>query len=261
MMHLLAIEWLKLKKYRTFWVLMILFASLYLLWNYGVNKSFVSIGNGPVNVFSSSYSFPAVWGNMGFVYSWLELFLSILVIIVICNEFTFKTNRQHVIDGMHRLEFLHGKVYLILGISAISTLFFILAGLIFGYANGGGNPLDNIEKVAYVFIYTLNYTAFAGLLAILFKRSGITMVMLFAYFLIESILGKLINYKLNTHFGDLLPLQSSDELLPLPVLKSMNGLVPSSTPEISTYVYVIASLVYVAIYYIIARQKMLKSDL
>ena len=145
MLHLLTIEWLKLKRYKTFWLLTSLFAILYLLWNYGVNKSFVSMGSGPVNLVSSSYSFPSVWGNMGFVYSWLQLFLSILIIILISNEFTFRTNRQHVIDGMHRLEFFHGKVFLILTISVLSTIFFFLLGLLFGFLNGGGNPFEQIE--------------------------------------------------------------------------------------------------------------------
>lgn len=261
MLHLLSIEWLKIKKYKTFWVLSMLFVGLYILWNYGLNKSFVSFGNGPVNLVSSSYSFPAVWGNMGFVYSWLQLFLSILVIILVSNEFTFKTNRQHIIDGLNRVEFLHSKVLLVISISVFGTIFFFLLGLLFGFINGGGNPIDQIEKVGYVFVYTLNYTAFAGLLAFLFKRSGISIVILFAYFLIESILSKLINYKLDTNYGNLMPLQSSDELLPLPILKSVGSIIPTTTPEVNPLVYVVASLVYIGIYYAIARQKMLTSDL
>lgn len=261
MLHLLYIEWLKIKRYKTFWLLTSLFAGLYFLWNYGVNKSFVSMGSGPVNLLSSSYSFPAVWGNMGFVYSWLQLFLSILVIILVSNEFTFRTHRQHVIDGMHRLEFYHGKVFLILTISVISTVFFFILGILFGFLNGGGNPFQQIEKVGYVFLYTLNYTSFAGLLALLLKRSGISIVLLFAYFLFESILTNVINYKLDTNYGNLLPLQCSDELLPFPILKSMGNMIPFQKPEIQPIVYVIATVIYITIYYFIGRRKMLHTDL
>ena len=81
-MQLLFVEWLKLKKYKTFWVLISLFSGLYILWNYGVNSSMVKMGSSPISFITTSYTFPAVWTNMGYVFSWFEIFLSILVIIL-----------------------------------------------------------------------------------------------------------------------------------------------------------------------------------
>jgi hypothetical protein len=36
----------------------------------------VSIGNGNLAILSKSYSFPQVWSNMGFIYSWFVIFFS-----------------------------------------------------------------------------------------------------------------------------------------------------------------------------------------
>lgn len=73
-MKLLHIEWLKLRKYRAFWLLVSLFSGIFLLWNYAINNSFLKLGGGPVNLLSNSYSFPSVWINMGYIYSWFVLF-------------------------------------------------------------------------------------------------------------------------------------------------------------------------------------------
>ena len=46
MMHLLKIEWLKIKKYRTFWILAILFLVTLVLWNYTIWTGIMDFGPG-----------------------------------------------------------------------------------------------------------------------------------------------------------------------------------------------------------------------
>src|SRR5688572_6830858 len=103
MKQLLAIEWLKIKRYRTFWILTGFFLVLLPLLNYQILHGMVKIGGGGINLLSQSYSFPAVWGNVGFWGSIFILFLSILIIILTTNEFNFRTHRQNVIDGLKRI--------------------------------------------------------------------------------------------------------------------------------------------------------------
>ncbi len=260
-MNLLKIEWLKLRRYSTFWILSSLFAGLFLLWNYGVNKSFISMGGGAGNLLSSTYSFPQIWGNMGYLYSWFVVFLCVFIIISISNEFAYRTNRQHIIDGMERLDFLHAKALLVLSVTISATAFFILTGFVFGFVNGGGNPFDNFGKVAYVFLYTLNYLSFSAFLTFFIKRSGLSIMLLLAYFLVESIMSGLINWKFNTYVGNLMPLQCSDELLPLNALKAINNLTGNARPDAPVYLLVACSIVYVGLYYIVLRRKIQTADL
>jgi hypothetical protein len=68
MMHLLKIEWLKLKNYRTFWIL----SALYLISIFGINYIVYRIqeniynarqakGMAEMMIGSRPYSFPTVW--------------------------------------------------------------------------------------------------------------------------------------------------------------------------------------------------------
>ena len=107
MRALLHVEWLKIRRYpRTFWIQSSLFLLLFLLWNWGIQGGILKFGTGLLNF---SYSFPAVWGYVGYWGSIFVLFLCILTITLTCNEATFKTHRQNVIDGWSRLDFFHGK--------------------------------------------------------------------------------------------------------------------------------------------------------
>lgn len=260
-MHLLKIEWLKLKNYTTFWLLTGLFAALFLFWNYGVYKSAVIIGNTPANMLSTSYSFPNVWPNMGFWYGLFIIFLCVMVIISVSNEFTYRTNRQHIIDGMERINFLHAKIILIVTLALASTLLFLINAMLFGFISGGGNPFEDIDKLLYSFIYTVNYLMFAAMIAFFIKRSGLSIMLLLAYFIFELVAKHSINVKFDTSIGNYLPLQCSDELLPFNSIKTLSAMAGKPMPEANNMLYVMASLVYIGLYYFILRRKMLNSDL
>jgi ABC-2 type transport system permease protein len=259
MMNLLQIEWMKLRKYATFWILCSLFSGLFLLSVYGQSKSFVKLGGGPVDILSGSYSFPNVWDNVAFTYSWFVIFLSVFMIISVSNEFTFRTGRQHIIDGMKRLEFLHGKLLLGLSLSIMATLLFILTSLLFGFINGGGNPIPHSEKIAYVFLFTINYLTFAILLTFFIRRAGLGIILFLAYLVVEFLMMQFINWKFSTSVGSLLPLQASDELLPNPLMRTLGN---ATGMQSAPVMYCIGmSLFYLSAYYFILQRKLLKSDL
>lgn len=261
MMRLCKIEWLKIKTYRSFWMLIGLFSILFFGWNYAVIRSFVDIGEGSMKFLSNVYSFPQIWSNMSYLFSFFVLFLCVFVIISVSNEFSFKTNKQHIIDGLTRLEFLHAKVLLVVGICLFAVLLLVLNGLLFGFWNGGGNPMPNSEKILHALVYTVNYVSFSAFLAFFVRRSGLSIILLFAYFLLESILSGFINFQFDTQLGNLLPLQCSDELLPLPAMKSIGNLTGSTKPNLPTFGLVAASLVYIGMYYTILRWRLLTSDI
>ncbi len=262
-MQLLKIEWLKIKNYRTFWILIGIFVSLYLIWNYGLNKFFIQLNSSSMNLTSESYSFPYVWNTMAYIYSWFIFFLCMFVIISIANEYTFKTQRQHIIDGMHRLDFLHAKVLLILAITGSATLFYAVLCLLFGFLTGGSGIFEQAHMAVYVFIFTLNYLSFAALITLFIKRSGLSIIIFLAYIMLESGIGAYINMKFDTQLGNFMPLQSSDELLPLRSLDKIKSLVNqgNTSSDIPLYIFLVMSLLFISLYYYLARRKMLNSDL
>ena len=117
MFKLLKIELKKLLPYRTFKVLM----SLYLLFLVlaamgGISFQFMSFKQ-PV---SYIYGFPRVWYYAVVYGSFLSTALAIIIIMVTCNEFTYRTGRQHIIDGQSKADLLLGKVMLMLSLIHIS---------------------------------------------------------------------------------------------------------------------------------------------
>src|SRR5690606_19195895 len=115
MKDLLSIEWMKLRKYRSFWVMAGFFLVLLPLWNLGISEGIMKISGGmDLNLVSQAYSFSYVWQNLGYWASLFSIFICILIIHISTNEIQFKTNRQNVMDGWSRLEFFHAQCLLIL---------------------------------------------------------------------------------------------------------------------------------------------------
>lgn len=265
MKTLLAIEWLKIKRYRTFWILVGFFIVLLPLLNYQIQNGMVQLGgnakDGGINLLSQAYTFPEVWGNVGFWGSVFVLFLSILVIILTTNEYNFRTHRQNVIDGWSRLQFYHAKIGLVVLISMLATLYLFLVGAVLGIAaDGDVSYMFNAGyKLGYFFLLTLNYLGFALLIGLWIRRSGLAIGLFLLYsMIIEHILEAILNWKISFNPGNFLPLQASDELLPFPMMKMAQSLMPgSTTPE--SY-FVIASIAWCAVYYFIGRRLLLRSD-
>jgi ABC-type transport system involved in multi-copper enzyme maturation permease subunit len=261
MRSLIAIEWLKIKTFRTFWIIAGFFMVLLPLWNYGISNGIMKFGGNNISLISKAYSFSSVWQNLGFWTSIFAVFISILVIIITTNEYQFRTNRQNVIDGWSRLDFYHAKWQMVLLLSVLTTAYVFLTGIAFGvsYSSIADFP-GNIGHLFFTWLLVLNYYSFSLLLSILFKRSGITIGIFFLYcMIIESLVGKFINWVADTNVGNFLPLQSSDELLPFPVLeavKTMAGLQDTT----NIWFYVAASVAWIIIYYIIGRTRLLRSD-
>lgn len=264
MNRLLAIEWLKIKRYRTFWILAGLFMLLLPVWNFEIAKGYLKLGgdgkNG-INLLDTAYSFPAVWGNLGFWASIFILFVSMLVIILTTNEYTYRTNRQNIIDGWNRSQFYHAKVGLVIMMSLLSTIYLFLLGLVFGGATSGSLSgfSSGLEQIGYFFLLSLDYTGFALFIAVMVRRSGLAMGLFLLYsIIIENILKGLINYFSTKPYGNLLPLQASDELLPLPLMQMAKNLMHTTSFDMTTYLWV--SVAWCALYYIGGRLLLLRSD-
>ncbi|MEJ7821431.1 MAG: ABC transporter permease [Chitinophagaceae bacterium] len=265
MMHLLRIEWLKIKGYKTFWVL----ATLFLVSILGVNyfayniKQGISQGsNGTVNSFlGSPFSFPNVWHTVTYFSSFLLFIPGLMIITSITNEYTYKTHRQNIIDGWSRQQFIHVKIALIIIIAVLSAIFVFLTAIFYGLLSGSDFSFEKVEFIGYYFIQALSYCLLALLLSVLIKRSGLSIGLFFLYsFIIENFLGAILNNTggnkgLNGP-GDYLPLNSVDNLIPFPFFK---GLVPGTQPSI--YVLFALSAVFLFLYYYISVRKFKTQDL
>lgn len=262
MIQLLKIEWLKVKSYRAFWV----FTVLYLVSIVGINYigfylNDLTRQNVPVSdvLIGTPFSFPQVWATVGFMSSWLLYFPGILFIMLFTNEFNFKTHRQNIIDGWERRDFVNVKFVFAFLFSLVATLFNILVALVLGLvAKNSTFSFDGFYNTGLIFIQTFSYISFAMFLAIVLRRSGVAIAVFFLYGLIfEWLITALLNFRLElSPIGYFLPLQVTDTFLPLPFGKKI---LYKGAPE--NWILVVASLVYLTLYYFFALRKFERDDL
>jgi len=259
MLHLLKLEWLKVKNYRAFWI----FLALYVIALFSINwtafqfQGEIKKNNVPVNIFP--YDFPAVYQTIAWVSSWLLYFPGMLMILVITNEYNYKTHRQNIIDGLTRQQFVIAKILFGLVIALLTTLSCFLIALYFGSSYRSSFSFNGIEYIGYSFIQTLCYLFVAMILAVFMRRSGLAMAVFFLYgFVFEQLLGNLLDHKILSD-GTLwyyFPLQASDTLIPITFGSSI---VYKNAP--TQTVLIITCLVYITLFVFLSLRKFKTDDL
>ena len=110
MIRLFEIEWLKLKNYTVFWILLIMyFLGLILILSSGMFlMQFLKYKGADFNGIDPTilplYDFPDVWQNMTYIATFFKIILAFIVIISVTNEISYRTMRQNVIDGLSKWE-------------------------------------------------------------------------------------------------------------------------------------------------------------
>jgi hypothetical protein len=262
MLHLLKIEWMKVKNYTTFWVLSI----LYIASVFGANYiSFLiydaSTQKTPMagTMIGTPFNFPNVWHTVSFTSSFLMFMLGLLIIISFTNEYSYKTHRQNIIDGLSRREFIGVKMLLTFIVSFVATITVFAAALLFGlFQSKTDFSADKLEYISYFFVQALSYSSVALLFSLLFKRSGITIGVYFLYSVIlENVLARFLNhYTDNT--GSYLPLETTDTLIPIPVFRIVVSQLESHR---NITLLLMMSAIYLVLYYFISYRKFQSDDL
>ena len=233
MLHLLKIEWLKVKNYRTFWVLFILYLISIVGANYLVYEVLMAnfretMAKNPTDAFirmmigTPPYAFPLSWAMTAYVSSFLLIIPGFLTIILFTNEFTFKTHRQNLIDGLTRNKFITAKLLSIIALCFISALTVVITGFAFGSLTST-KPFSGeyLKYFSFSFLQCLSYCSLALMFGTIFKRSGIALGVYFIYVVIfDNVLFQVLNkYVYNT--GYFLPIETADNLIPLPIAESV----------------------------------------
>ncbi|HWB26116.1 MAG TPA: ABC transporter permease [Chitinophagaceae bacterium] len=258
MLHLLKIEWLKVKNYRAFWI----FLGLYVAALIGINYVAYYIQGQiktqlPIELFP--YNFPLVYQTIAWISSWLLYFPGMIMILVISNEYSFKTHRQNIIDGLERKQFIISKILFAIILAIILTICCFIIALVFGAIFSSSISFEGIEYMGYCFIQSLCYLFFAMILAVLLRRSGLAMAIFFLYGLVfENLIGGLVDrFVIHGHyFYYYMPLEASDVMVPMTF---GNKIFYPDAP--ATITLLIVCLVYIGLYCFFSIRKFETDDL
>lgn len=267
MLQLLRVEWMKVKNYRTFWILLsITVLSIpgisYMLYNI-MDNSFPKVHG--KNILGTPFGFPDIWQTASWNASLLFFIPAILIITLTTNEFTYKTHRQNIIDGWSRAQFIRVKLVEIVILSVVSTLVLTLTCLIFGYL-GNKVPEDvsiwtESRFALFYFVQFLSYSLIAFVLSILIKRAGLAMGLFFIYMIIENIIVGVARNVYKTTAMNYLPEEVTDRLIPNPYFKIIST--PEETAGWQSHVpiYLAVAAVYILAYCLLTSRYFMKNDL
>ena len=136
MISLLRTEWLKIKTYRTFWAILVLYVVLFPVTNIFLANTVLDLRQSnkvTEHLITNYYSFPDVWRAVSYVAGYFLMMPAILLIILVTNEYGFRTHRQNVIDGWSRNQFITAKLLIVLLLAVLATVLTISTGYFLGY--------------------------------------------------------------------------------------------------------------------------------
>src|SRR5690606_39853747 len=73
-----------------------------------------------------------------------KLFLAIVIVSMMSNEYSNKTIKQNLIDGLSKKEFILSKVLTVISLALISTVFVFVVSLVLGLVYSDYNELSII---------------------------------------------------------------------------------------------------------------------
>ncbi|NVJ46791.1 MAG: ABC transporter permease [Cytophagia bacterium] len=170
------------------------------------------------------YEFPDIWQNITSVAIYFKLLLGFSLIFSITNEFSYRTIRQNVIDGLSKREFIMSKIVMAGFLSIMSAAFLFILGLITGLIYSHEVSFGLIFSDSYfilVFAFQLfAFLVFTLLVGILIKKSIIAMgVLIFWTMAVENILWLRMTYLGEEWIGYVLPVKAINQLIHFPFPK------------------------------------------
>lgn len=138
------------------------------------------------------FNFPLIWHIIPFFASYFKLFFALIVVSMIANEYSNRTIKQNLIDGLSKKEFILSKFYFILVYTLLSSLFIGIATLIIGLIHSAHTDIEvlfiNSEFVAAYFFKLLGFFSFCMFVAMLIKRSAFALGTLIVIAIAEVII-------------------------------------------------------------------------
>ena len=149
MKKLLKIELVKTLHYASFKVILILHFLLFLLVIFVTSQIEITV---PGFNIKNLFQFPHVWESFSWMASWFNLLLAILLMVLVSNEFSFHTFRQHIITGLSRNDLVIGKGIIIFTIALYSLLLVLLTSTICGIIFTRDFSLSRIFEKSYLLL-------------------------------------------------------------------------------------------------------------
>ena len=171
------------------------------------------------------FNFPYIWHFNTYVAAILKFFLLLVIVSMMSNEYSYKTLKQNLIDGLSKKEFILSKFYTVIAFALASTIFvFIISltlGLIYSDYNEFAIITSDLQYLLALFLKLVAFFSFGLFLGILVKRSAFAIGALVVWYIIEwiifGVLGwKFVSWETAQQIKNFLPLEAMANLIKEP---------------------------------------------
>lgn len=238
MIKLLKLEYYKNLNYRPFKVFTILYFVILIALLFIGLLDFEFMG-GTVNLKEQGiYNFPEIWNFTTWIVALLKIFLGLIIVFSISQEFSNRMFKQNTIDGLSRTEFITSKLLTISVFTIVSTVIVLLITLFLGYEYSQTAESEKVfAEIFFIgnyFVKLFTFFCFLMFLSVLLRKSVFVFLALFVFWIVEGIAsglevftkvrgmqGPQRNEVLQNDFfiSHLLPLESMSSLIPNPLAR------------------------------------------
>lgn len=172
------------------------------------------------------FNFPFIWHFNTYIAAFLKLFLAIVIVSMMANEYSYGTLKQNLIDGMSKKEFILSKFLTVVLFALCSTVFVFVMSLLLGFSFSSYTELSivfsDLEYLLAFFIKLVGFFSFCLFLGILVKRSAFALGFLLVWYIIESITKGILAFRIfpnsdiSSRISQFFPLQSMSNLIAEP---------------------------------------------
>jgi ABC-type transport system involved in multi-copper enzyme maturation permease subunit len=174
------------------------------------------------------FNFPFIWHFNSYIISYLKIFIIIVIISLISSEYSNRTLKQNLIDGLSKQEFVLSKLYMIILYALITTAIVFVITMVLGLAYSDFTEASIIfRETHYLLAFFMNHLlmfSFCLFAAMLVKRSAFALGFVFIWFILETIAFNYVRWQVDLKNGTefhkilahVLPLESASNLIQEP---------------------------------------------
>lgn len=146
------------------------------------------------------FNFPFIWHFNTYVAALLKLFLAIVIVSMMANEYSYGTLKQNLIDGLSKKEFVLSKFLTVVLFALASTIFVFVMSVILGLCFSSYTEFDvilmDLDYLLAFFVKLTGFFAFCLFLGILVKRSAFALGFLLVWSIIEGVMKGVLIFKI-----------------------------------------------------------------
>lgn len=169
------------------------------------------------------FNFPYIWHFNTYMAAIFKFFLLLVIVSMMANEYSNKTLKQNLIDGLSKKEFVLSKFYTVVALAAISTVFVFVVSIVLGYSYSDFNEFSivtiDLEYLLAFFVKLVGFFSFGLFLGILVKRSAFAVGAMLVWAMIEGFAKGMLFWKMEGSVDNIMrifPLEAMSNLIKEP---------------------------------------------